>query len=133
MIVVDTSVWIDWLAGRSVPHVARMDELMLAQAPLALCDIILHEVLRGVRSDARFDRLRQELFVLPCLGTGGAEFAISAARRYRTLRVKGITIDKLTGLYIACACLDHDTQLLHNDRDFDPLEKQFGLRVMKMN
>jgi predicted nucleic acid-binding protein len=133
LIVVDTSVWIDWLAARSVPHVARMDELLLAQAPLAVCDIILHEVLRGVRSDVRFYQLRQELGALPCLGTGGAEFAISAAQRHRKLRVKGVTIYKLTDLYIACACLDHDTQLLHNDRDFDPLEKQLGLRVMKMN
>lgn len=105
---------------------------MLAQAPLAVCDIILHEVLRGVRSDVRFDRLRRELCALPCLETGGAEFAVSAAQRYRKLRVKGIRIDKLADLYIACACLHHDTKLLHNDRDFDPLEKQLGLRVMKM-
>ena len=129
MIVVDSSVWIDFFNGVSTAEVERLDGL-LGVTPLAIGDLILVEVMQGFRSEQDVATARQlfrSLALLPMLGGGNAW---KAAENYRQLRRKGITVRKTIALLIATRCLDKDWWLLHNDRDFEPLREHLGLRTL---
>ena len=130
MILVDTSVWIDFFAGRDLAHVARLEQLVLDNEDLALCGIILTEILQGIADDSthrRVQRYLRPLLMLPMPETVYAR----AAEIYRKLRKTGITIRKTNDCIIAATALEHHCQLLHNDKDFSPIEKHFSLKVVK--
>ncbi len=129
MLVVDTSVWIDYFNGVENPS-ADFLHSVLNTTPILIGDLILAEVLQGFRYDPDFEKVRrtlgkflQESMVNPAL-------AVQSARNYRFLRQKGITVRKTIDSLIATFCIENDHQLLHNDSDFDGYEEHLGLRVI---
>ena len=128
MILVDTTVWIDFFGGFSPPHVRRLESAIAAGEDLCICGLILAETLQGIRDDREHARTRARLEALLYLPMERSTF-LAAADHYRSLRRRGITIRKPVDCMIAAVALEHDALLLHNDRDFDPLEKHFGLRI----
>ena len=130
MILVDTSVWIDFFAGRDLPHVATLEKFILDNENLALCGIILTEILQGISDDTTYRRVQQNLSPLIMLPMPPAVF-VRAADIYRNLRKQGITIRKSNDCIIAATAVEHRCQLLHNDKDFTPIGKYFPLKVVK--
>ena len=130
MVIVDTTVWIDYLRGTSTPQVTWLETAMERQR-LGLLDVMLCEVLQGVRDEQQLDEVRQTLLRFAIFTTGGVALAIAAARNYLVLRRQGRTVRKTIDCLIATFCLIHDYTLLHNDRDFDAFEKFLGLSVIK--
>ncbi len=130
MVIVDTTVWIDYLGGDSNAETEWLDHEMPLQR-LGLTDMILGEVLRGIRDAREFQQIRHQLLTFDVFQTGGAENAIAVAANYRTLRQSGYTVRKTIDCWIATFCLLTGNQLLHRDRDFYPFEKVLGLRVVK--
>jgi predicted nucleic acid-binding protein len=129
MVIVDTTVWIDYLGGILNPETEWLDREMLHQR-IGLTDLILCEVLQGIRDLGEFRRTRDQLLSFDVVSTGGAENAIAAAGNYRALRERGYTVRKTVDCWIATFCLLTGNQLLHRDRDFDAFEKVLGLQVV---
>lgn len=127
MILVDSSVWIDFFRGATTPQTERLDAL-LGSEPLAVGDLILTEVLQGFNSEKDFNQARRLLTALEVITLGGADMALQAARNYRTLRAQGVTIRKTIDTIIATRCIEDDLALLYSDRDFDPFVEHLGLR-----
>jgi predicted nucleic acid-binding protein len=128
VIVVDSSVWIDFFHGVSTPEVERLDGL-LGVTPLAIGDLVLVEVMQGFRTDqdgATARQLFRSLALLPMLGGSNAW---KAAENYRQLRRKGITVRKTIDGIIATACIEANLPLLFSDRDFRPYVEHLGLEV----
>ncbi len=130
MILVDSSVWIDYFRGTVTPQTERLDGL-LGQQPLAIGDLILTEVLQGFDNERDFSDARRMLTSLAVVELGGEEVAIQAARNFRALRQRGATVRKTIDTIIATRCIEDGYELLHNDRDFDPFAKHLGLRVAR--
>jgi predicted nucleic acid-binding protein len=128
LILVDTSVWIDYFKGTISAQTDKLDQL-LGSEPLAIGDLILTEVLQGFADERDFNRVRKMLTSL-LVELGGEEIAIQAARNFRALRVLGVTVRKTIDTVIATRCIESGYDLLHNDRDFDPFAKHLGLRVV---
>ena len=128
MVLADTSVWIDYFNGVSNWQTERLD-LLLDTEPIALGDLILTEILQGFRKDTDFRKAQAFLAELPFYELGGYEVCLQAARNYRALRAKGMTVHKTIDIIIATACIEWNFELLHNDRDFDALQQILGLRV----
>jgi predicted nucleic acid-binding protein len=129
MVIVDTTVWIDYLRGTENPETQWLDRKLQGQR-LGLTDLILCEVLQGIREQSAFGRVRADLLKFQVFDTGGKELAVAAAQNYRELRRRGYTIHKTIDCLIATFCLQAKHELLHRDRDFDCFEKVLGLRVM---
>ena len=130
MILVDTSVWIDFFAGRDLPHVAKLEQSILDNDDLALSGIILTEILQGIPDDTTYRRVRRYLSALIMLPMPESVF-VRAAELYRKLRKQGITIRKTNDCIIAATALEHQCQLLHNDKDFVPIAKHYPLKIIK--
>lgn len=132
MILVDASVWIDFFNGRDTPEAGRLADLLNdGAAPIGMADLTLFEVLRGFRHPQDFLAARHALACLPVISIGGEANALAAAEHYRALRAQGVTIDSPVDLLLASFCIEHGHALLHDDRDFDALEAQRGLRVWR--
>jgi predicted nucleic acid-binding protein len=129
MVLADTSVWIDYFNGVANWQTDRLDFLLDAE-PVALGDLILTEVLQGFRRDSDFRKAQAFLAELPFYELGGYEVCLQAARNYRTLRRRGVTVRKTIDVIIATACIEWDFELLHNDGDFDALHRALNLRVV---
>ena len=129
MVVVDTTVWVDYLKGGHTPQTDWLDHEVGRQR-LGLTDLILCEVLQGVRDDRRWREVRQILLSFKIFATGGIDLAIAAAQNYRRLRAQAQTVRKTIDCLIATFCLIQGHTLLHNDRDFDPFEKILGMSVI---
>ena len=129
MVLVDTTVWIDFFAGRNESHVMSLQEYIESEEDLSLCGVILAEVLQGIRSDADFIKTKEYLGDLIFLPMRQATF-IQAAEIYRSLRKKGVTIRKPVDCMIASVAIEYNIQLLHNDRDFNHIAKHSKLRVL---
>ncbi len=129
MIIVDTTVWIDYLSGRDNGETDYLDR-ELSRQRLGLTDLILCETLQGVRDERSFTRVLQELRKFELFETGGEEMAILAARNFRRLRQHGRTVRKTIDCLIATFCLQHGHSLLHRDRDFDHFEQVLRLTVI---
>jgi predicted nucleic acid-binding protein len=129
MIVVDSSVWIDYLCTASTPETDYLNDI-LGSRPIGVGDLILAEVLQGFRIQREYDAARRELLEFPLVLMGGRDNAIAAANHYRHLRSQGITIRGRVDCLIAAAVIAGDHILLHNDRDFDHFERHFGLQVL---
>ena len=128
MILVDSSVWIDYFRGKGTPQTDLLDRL-LGTEHLAIGDLILTEVLQGFDDDRDFALARQLLASLTVIELGGREIAVKAAENFRRLRRLGFTIRKTIDTVIATRCLEDGHALLHDDRDFDAFEAHLGLRV----
>ncbi len=126
MIIVDSSVWIDYFNGNDIPEVAKLDRL-LGQELLGVGDLILTEVLQGFRQDKEYQTAKRLLTSLTVFEMLGAEMAIESAENFRTLRKKGITVRKTIDVMIATFCIENGYSLLFTDRDFDPFVEHLGL------
>jgi predicted nucleic acid-binding protein len=129
MILVDSSVWIDYFRGIPSPQTACLDDLLGVQ-PIAIGDLILIEVLQGCQSEAEFNHVKRILLNLDVVALGGLDLAIQAARNYRLLRSRGITVRKTIDVVIATYCIEYGYSLLHNDRDFLPFAEHLGLTML---
>ncbi len=129
MILVDSSVWIDYFRGVATPQTDRLDALLGAE-PLATGDLILVEVLQGFADDKQFKQARKLLAALTLIDLGGHEIAVQAADNYRALRALGVTVRKTIDTVIATRCIHSGLTLLHSDRDFEPYVVHLGLRSL---
>ncbi len=129
MILVDSSVWIDYLRGTASPQAEKLDAL-LGTVPLAIGDLILTEVLQGCATDREFNAVKRTLSSLHTVNLAGLELAIEAAKNFRKLRALGFTVRKTIDTVIATRCIMDGLELLHSDRDFGPFEKHLGLRCV---
>lgn len=129
MVIVDTTVWIDYLQGLTN---AETDWLHteLDRQRLGLIDLMLCEVLQGVRDEFAATRVERQLLKLEVFETGGVDLARDAARNHRTLRTRGHTVRKTIDCLIATFCIREQHSLLHRDRDFDPFEQFLELSVI---
>jgi predicted nucleic acid-binding protein len=129
MILVDTTVWIDYFNGRITPETNTLDQL-LGTDKVIMGDIILAEVLQGFRNDQDFETARQTLMKFAQVSMLNPDLAVRSARNYRHLRKAGIKVRKTTDCFIATYCIENNIELLHCDRDFDPFEQHLGLNVI---
>jgi len=129
MVIVDTTVWIDYLRGISTPEVAWLDE-HLTQQRFGLLDLMICEILQGLATDSEAALVARELRRFQVFETGGVALAVEAARNYRFLRSRGRTVRKTIDCLIATFCLAGGHSLLHRDRDFDAFERHLGLSVV---
>ena len=127
MILVDTSVWIEYFRGTPTPQADELDALLDRQL-LATGDLILAEVLQGFGNDRDFNRARNLLTSLIVVDLGGQEVAMQAARNFRALRARGTTVRKTIDAVIATRCIASGFALLYSNRDFDPFVRYLGLR-----
>ena len=129
MVIVDTTVWIDYLQGTRNPETDWL-EAELDRQRLGLTDVILCEVLQGVRDEGTATAVERQLLKLEVFQTGGVDLARDAAKNYRTLRARGHTVRKTIDCLIATFCLREQHSLLHRDRDFDAFERFLNLSVV---
>jgi predicted nucleic acid-binding protein len=125
---VDSSVWIGYLRGIGTRQTDKLDGL-LGREPLAIGDLILTEVLQGIEGDREFHETLRLLTALTLVELGGMDIAIQAARNFRALRQRGVTVRKTVDTMIATRCIESGYTLLHDDRDFDPFVKHLGLKA----
>ena len=128
MILVDSSVWIDYFRGTISPPTEKLDRL-LGRETLAIGDLILTEVLQGFSDERQFNRTKELLTSLFVVELGGQAIAIQAARNFRLLRRRGITVRKTIDALIATRCIESGYELLHDDRDFEGFARHLGLRT----
>lgn len=129
MICVDTSVWVDFFAGRNEPHVSVLESLIVRQEDLCICGVIFTEVLQGIRDDREYrhtELILANLLYLPMT----QDTFLNAAQLYRTLRAQGITIRNTVDCMIAATCIEHGVSLLHHDRDFGFIASQSLLQIV---
>jgi predicted nucleic acid-binding protein len=129
VVIVDSTVWVDYFNGQHNPETDWLDT-QLDQQRLGLTTIILAEVLQGVHDERTAARVERELLKLEVFEETSAALAVKAARNYRTLRIRGRTVPKTIDVLIATFCLQEEHSLLHRDRDFDPFEALLGLHVI---
>ena len=129
MIVVDSSVWIDYFNGKKTPQTDWLDS-SLGNTPLIVGDVVLTEVLQGFQSDKDFKIARDLLLGMPFMAMGGRDVALQSAVNYRVLRRKGVTVRKTIDVMIGTFCIHYRLPLLHDDRDFDPMVKFLGLKTI---
>ena len=127
MILVDSSVWIDYFRGIATPQTNMLNALP-GNEPIATGDLILTEVLQGFRTDRDFKQARKLLTSLIVVDLGGRAMAIQAASNFRALRSLGVTVRKTIDTMIATRCITDNYHLLYSDRDFDPFVTYLGLR-----
>lgn len=128
MIIVDSSVWIDYFNGVPTWQTDLLDSY-LSKVPVAIGDLILTEVLQGFRSNKDYETARTFLSELPFYQMGGYHVAVQSAQHYRLLRKAGITVRKTMDILIATFCIMEGFTLLHDDRDFDPMVLHFSLKT----
>ncbi len=129
MIIIDTTVWVDYLRGARNPETEWL-EIEADRKRLGLNDLILCEVLQGVRNEQEFGQVRTELQRFELFETGGEELVIAAATNFRIIRERGKTVRKTIDCLIATFCMMNGHALLHRDRDFDSFEEILGLNVI---
>ena len=128
MILVDSSVWIDYFRSADTPQVALLD-FLFGRSPLAVGDLIAAEVLQGVRDEREFKWVKKTLDAFEHIDLAGYELAVRASENYRSLRAVGVTVRKTIDTLIATRCIEDGLTLLHADSDFLPFSKHLGLRV----
>ena len=127
MILVDSSMWIDYFRGMQSPQTDRLHAL-LGNEPIATGDLVLAEVLRGFGSDQDFNQGKKLLMSLPIIELVGGDIAIQAAINFRALLSLGITVRKTIDTLIATSCIEKGLALLYSDKDFDPFVEHLGLQ-----
>jgi predicted nucleic acid-binding protein len=130
MIVADTSVWIDYLKGIKARHTDILDQELL-QSRIITGDIIIAEFLQGFKDEKDYIQAKDIMNVLEYHDFVGKEIAYKAAQNFRRLRKKGITARKTIDVIIATFCIENGFPLIHNDKDFDPMEQYLGLKIIR--
>lgn len=130
MILVDSSVWIDYFRGAARAETHLLDTLLGTQ-PLLIGDLIVAEVLQGFENDADFRQAKSLLDAFEAVPLGGKAICEKAAGNFRVLRRRGVSVRKTIDTIIATCCIENGYALLHSDRDFDAFEKHLGLRVAR--
>ena len=131
MIVVDSSVWIDYFNGHELPHTHKLDEL-LGKREIVMIDLVMAEVLQGFRRKKEFEAALRVLDAFRFESSGSRDVAVQSARNFVYLRSLGFTIRKTVDTLIATRCILGGLDLLHNDRDFEPFEKHLGLNCVAL-
>lgn len=129
MVIVDTTVWVDYLNGVDTPESVWLERESTRQR-LGLLDLMVCEILQGLSTDESAARVLRHLRRFEIFESGGVDLAAAAAGNYRLLRRRGRTVRKTIDCLIATFCLLHDHALLHSDRDFDAFEEVLGLQVV---
>ncbi|MBF0234535.1 MAG: PIN domain nuclease [Desulfamplus sp.] len=129
MILIDSSVWIDYFNGIHTPQTDWLDS-SLGDMPIIIGDLILTEVLQGFQSDKDFKIAKDLLLNIPLMSMGGRALSLKSAMNYRYLRKNGITVRKTIDVIIGTFCIQNLFSLLHCDRDFDPMVKYLGLEII---
>lgn len=129
MILVDSSVWIDYFNGKKSSQTDWLDA-SLGNTPVIMGDLILTEVLQGFQRDKDFTIARDLLAELPFMAMGGRALALDSAMNYRLLRKQGVTIRKTIDVMIGTFCIHYGLPLLHDDRDFEPMVTLLGLETI---
>lgn len=130
MVLVDSSVWIDYLRGTGNRQTQLLDDI-LGKQPILIGDLIFTEVLQGISNDKLFDKTHKYLSSLEMITIGGEAVALQAAKNYRALRKRGCTVRKTIDTLIATRCITENIALLHNDNDFLPFEQYLGLQTLR--
>jgi len=130
MTLVDTTVWIDLFRGRNTTQVRRLEDLLAEDEDICVCGVILAEVLQGIRDDKGHARTSAAFDSFLYLPMSKGTF-LSAAGIYRRLRRGGVTIRNAVDCMIAAVAIENDVALLHNDRDFAPIARHCGLKVVE--
>jgi predicted nucleic acid-binding protein len=130
MVVVDTTVWIDYVHGLDTPCTNALDNELLHNQ-VVTGDLLITEFLQGFSNDKDYEAAKGIMDSLIYYDMLGKDIAIQSAINFRLLRRNGITIRKTIDVIIGTFCIEHDFPLLHNDRDFEPMEKYLGLRIYK--
>jgi len=128
VILVDSSVWIDYFRSADTPQVALLDSL-LGRSPIAVGDLIAAEVLQGVRDEREFKLVKKTLEAFEHVDLVGYDLAVKASENYQALRAMGITIRKTIDTLIATRCIEDGVTLLHADKDFLPFSEHLGLKA----
>ena len=129
MILVDSSVWIDYFNGRKTWQTDLLEKL-LSDVPIIIGDLILTEILQGFRSDNDYKTAKSFLSDLLFRQMGGYQVAVQSAQNYRTFRKKGVTVRKTIDVIIGTYCILEGLPLLHDDRDFEPMESHLSLKIL---
>jgi len=127
MIVVDSSVWIDYFTGKNTSGAEKLDSI-LGEELVAIGDLVLTEVLQGFREDKDYRQAKKLLLSLNVLNMLDTTIALKSAENFRTLRKKGITVRKTIDAIIATYCIENKLPLLHSDKDFQPFHKHLKLK-----
>lgn len=130
MVLVDTTVWIDFFSAKLNSYVKALEKLIVDREDICICGFILTEILQGIRDDSEFNQTKDLLANLIFIPMRYSVY-LKSAEIYRDLRRKGLTIRKSVDCMIAAVAIEHDIFLLHNDKDFIPIEKHFGLKRLK--
>ncbi|MEO5499963.1 MAG: PIN domain-containing protein [Ginsengibacter sp.] len=133
-VVVDSSVWIDFFNRKSSFQINYLKKILndsSTSSPVIMLPIILQEVLQGIEKDSFFKLVKENLEGCDFLYYEPYELAIKAAQLYRSLRSKGVTINKINDCLIASICIDYKIPLFHNDKDFDKIAKHTSLKIYK--
>lgn len=128
MVLVDTSVWIDYFNGVRARRTDLLDSL-LGTGTVLIGDLILAELLQGFVSDADCRSAATLLEEVPCVTLGGREIALQAAQNFRALRRRGVTVRKTIDVIIGTHCIVHQHELLHSDRDFEVMARYLDLKL----
>jgi predicted nucleic acid-binding protein len=132
VLVVDSSVWIDFFGGPATPETRTLHGLLDAgEVRIVVPDLVLYEVLRGFRHEREFRQARALMESMDIETAGGAAMAVDAAQHYRALRAAGFTVRSAADVLIASFCIENGYSLLHRDRDFDAFERLRGLRTWR--
>jgi predicted nucleic acid-binding protein len=129
MLLVDSSVWIDYFNGTITPQTNHLDRI-LGIDEIVIGDLILVEVLQGFRLDKDYEAAKKAMYAFPILSLVGTNIARKSADNYRSLRKRGITIRKTIDCLIATFCIENRLEILHSDSDFDPFEQHLQLKVV---
>lgn len=129
MILVDSSVWIDYFNGVQSSKTDWLDS-SLGSTPIIIGDLILTEVLQGFQTEKDFKIAKDLLLGIPFMAMGGQSLALESAVNYRYLRKKGVTVRKTIDIIIGTFCIHNQFTLLHCDRDFDPMVQYLGLEII---
>jgi len=132
LILVDTSVWIDFLNGVNSRTRRTLHKLLEEEEDIAITEIILTEILQGVKEDKDFKKLKDYLLEFPIYSPSGTNTYLKAAEIYRTCRKKGKTVRKTVDCIIAAICIENSLTLLHKDRDFGAIESCHKLKCLKV-
>jgi hypothetical protein len=123
-------VWIDYFRNLDLPHVHLLNSLIAQNEQVAICGVIMTEVLQGIREERQFIKVETRLQALIYLDLNRSHF-VTAAQIYRTLRTHGLTIRKPIDCMIAALALEQQAAILHNDRDFEAIATQFPLQIRR--
>ena len=129
-VIVDTTVWVDFFADAKTSEAIWLAE-NVGRESIGLTDLILSEILQGIDGDRQFGEVRMQMLEFDIFENGGIDVAVASAENYRKLRSKGYTVRKTIDCWIATFCMLRGHELLHRDRDFEPFEKELGLKTVK--